>query len=222
MSRLEGERTDAVHRLRTRIKVCGITRPDDARMAVELGADALGIILVKESPRYMGDRPDVLREIAATAGPYVPMVAVVRYLEEAAHLPAGLFQCVQYYEGNGNPNPWLRLIMAVRGHAQASQVPPEVSAVLVDAYDPVRLGGTGVAADWEAAAALRERLDRPLILAGGLNPRNVGDAIRKVRPWAVDVSSGVEAQPGRKDARLLREFFAAVRAVDGELEAGCQ
>ncbi len=203
---------------RTRVKVCGITTVADARLAEEAGADAVGLIFVPGSPRYMGNRLQAAREIALALGPYVTRVAVVRCISDFLLLPGGLFDAVQYYEDDlavGHPVP-ARRVRAFRLGAPGSPLPnlAEDGALLVDAYDPERLGGTGMTADWSGARRLRDGASVPMILAGGLKPDNVGAALSAVRPYAVDVSSGVEAGPGVKDPARIRAFMDAVRHAD--------
>ncbi|MGC8667910.1 MAG: phosphoribosylanthranilate isomerase [Chthonomonadales bacterium] len=209
----------------TRIKICGITRFEDARAAVELGAHALGFIFVPSSPRYLG-AGDAAERIVTRLPPFVEAVFVCRNLADyRAHPCASLFHTVQIYEPPGGDQVpcGMRIIAATRVRdehdvAAASAASAYAQAVLLDAYDPNALGGTGTPFDWRNTTQAAQRLALPVILAGGLTPENVGEAIRMVRPYAVDVSSGVEAAPGRKDIRKMTAFFAAVRHADRELD----
>jgi len=207
-------------RLRTRVKICGITSAEDAKAAVDYGADAIGVILVAGSPRYMGDRMDAVEAICSAVPPFVTRVAVVRNAQESTIIPLGLFDAVQFYDGTmpaSGPRA-LRYIHAVHGEEAAHAAGcGGAAAVLFDAHDPERLGGTGVTADWAAARAVVEALKVPVVLAGGLTPENVADAIRTVRPYAVDTASGVEHAPGVKDEARMRRFLEAVRAADAML-----
>jgi phosphoribosylanthranilate isomerase len=203
---------------RTRVKICGLTRREDAELAVELGADALGFVFWPASPRAIS--PEAVRAIL-DALPVLPVrvgVFVNQPPDDVARLAddAGLDvlqlhgdERVEHYEHLGR-----RLIKSVApadgGAGGVVAVPPGVTA-LVDAADPERRGGTGRTADWTMAAGLAAR--RRVILAGGLTPDNVARAVREVRPWAVDVSSGIEVAPGVKSAERMRAFFAAVRGV---------
>lgn len=212
----------------TRIKFCGITNLIDARAAVEYGADALGFIRVEGSPRYVSDRQ--LDELAETY-PFVGKVIVVRRPEDASEIDPKGFRYVQHYEESADDEKegkqgWgyeaSRYIRAFRIREQSDIEEMEryplqagMRAYLLDTYHKDQLGGSGETFDWELAVEAKRRFpDKRIILAGGLTPQNVGEAIRRVRPYAVDVSSGVEAEPGRKDHAKLRAFVAAVRAAD--------
>ena len=203
----------------TRVKICGLTRAADAELAVELGADAVGFILWQGSPRTV--TADRAREIARALPPFVTRVGVFvnRPPVEVAALADEIGLDVVQLHGDEQVGDYAdacrRLIknMALTGDdavAAARALPAHVMP-LVDAFDPVRRGGTGRMADWSRAAALAR--GRRVMLAGGLTSDNVGDAIKTVRPWAVDVSSGVEDEPGIKSADRMRRFFAAVRAA---------
>ena len=202
-----------------RIKVCGITRAEDAAAAVRLGAAALGFVFWPRSPRRTSI--DVVRAIAATLPPFVARIGVFVDMpadEVARIVDEARLDGVQLH-GDEPPDRYrhlkARLIKAVTLDSDmdvkaAATLPAHVT-VLIDAIDRVRRGGTGKVADWRNAAALASQ--RPAILAGGLTAANVGDAIRQVRPWAVDVSSGVESAPGVKSRERLEAFFAAVNAA---------
>jgi len=209
---------------RTRIKICGLTRLEDAELAVSLGADAVGFVFWRPSPRVV-DR-DRARAIAralppltARVGVFVNMPAddLARIVEEVGLDAVQLHgdEAVESYEPLRRP---LIKSVALSNDAAviAARALPATVTPLVDAADAQRRGGTGRTADWGRAAELGRQ--RPIILAGGLTPENVVEAIRHVRPWAVDVSSGVEASPGVKDADRLRRFFAGVRAAESEAE----
>ncbi len=199
----------------TRVKICGLTRKDDVAAAVAAGAWAVGFVCWPGSPRAI--TPAHLRELVADVPSNVRRVAVVvnTPVDEVARLRdvAGL-SAVQLH-GDEDPLQFLSLgidvIKAVSldsGAAvdRAGALPEEV-IILVDAYHPARRGGTGERADWERATDLAAR--RPVILAGGLRPDNIRQAIAQVGPWAVDVSSGVESSPGIKDAALIRALVAS-------------
>ena len=205
---------------RTRIKVCGITRLDDARRAVEMGVDALGFVFWPGSPRCVS-----VSQAAAISAALPPLVASVGVFVDqpideirAAASAVGL-TAIQLH-GDEAPATWRgapgRCIKAVGvgpgfDAAAVAAWAPTVWPLL-DAHDPARRGGTGRAADWDAAA--RVARVRPVILAGGLDASNVREAIARVRPFAVDVSSGVERGPGVKDPDLLRAFVEGVAAAD--------
>jgi phosphoribosylanthranilate isomerase len=218
----------------TRIKICGITRREDASLAVELGASALGFNFYPSSPRYIA--PAAAHAIIAAAVP-PPVMAVGIFADEteevehvlrvareagvgALQLPSSLHLKSPRFAAPGAGNRRYPLILAVTVDdgfkpEQLQNLP--ASTILLDAPHPTLKGGTGRTIDWAKAreAARRTRV----MLAGGLTPENVGEAIRQVRPFAVDVASGVESSPGVKDAAKLRAFFEAVRAADDEMSA---
>ena len=199
-----------------KVKVCGITRRDDALLAADLGASAVGFVFWPRSPRYVEPEQAtaIVRELppdVAPVGVFVdPTITDVQRIAGQVGLAA-----VQLH---GDEPPTLcdglsyRVLKAVpvagdETYAAAARVPSRIT-VLLDARDPVRRGGTGRTVDWGVAAGVAAR--RRIFLAGGLCPENVGEALRTVRPYGIDVSSGVEARPGRKDAGRLRDFFEEV------------
>jgi phosphoribosylanthranilate isomerase len=199
-----------------RVKVCGVTRAGDAMLAADLGAAAIGFVFWPGSPRYLA--PDAAAAIARSLPPLVAAVGVFvnqpaeEVLDIARTVP---LTAVQFHGDERDDDvarfPW-RAMRAVALEAagaveRLARLPDHVT-VLLDAHDPVRRGGTGRAVDWTAAASIAR--ERRIILAGGLRAETVRDAIHVVRPWGLDVSSGVEAAPGVKDADRLRAFFAAV------------
>ncbi len=203
-----------------RVKICGVRRPEDARLACELGASAIGFVFWPDSPRFV--EPDAARSIVAGLPPFVAAVGVFvdqppDHVSRVAVL-AGL-SAVQLH-GAEDPrvylNRGLRVIKAVPvdGTFDAVQactaLAPEAT-MLLDAHDPIRRGGTGRTIDWSAASTA-SRL-RPVILSGGLHAGNVSEAMTIVRPYAIDVSSGVESAPGEKDPAKLRNLFAALDAA---------
>ena len=204
----------------TRVKVCGITNLEDAMAAIELGSSALGFIMVPSSPRYIGENSDAL-QIPLHLPPFISTVAVCEQVPTGQEEWFHHFTAVQFYNGLPPVEP-----ATGRAIVQAFRIKDESSvqqifdsrsttdAFLLDAYSPDTLGGTGHTFNWELARQVRERAGRPIILAGGLTPENVGEAIRIVHPYAVDVSSGVEHSPGKKDAEKMAAFFAAVWEAD--------
>jgi tryptophan synthase beta subunit len=198
------------------VKICGITREEDARLAAELGASAVGFVFWPGSPRFI--KPDRARAIVQALPPLVGAVGV--FVDQSPDEVRGIamevgLSAVQLH-GAETPDAVAglggRIIKAVQADLSAlDQLAawPEAVSVLVDAADGRRRGGTGVRADWALAARMAAR--RPVILAGGLTAENVAQAIRVVRPMGVDVSSGVESSPGVKDHPALRRFFEAVR-----------
>lgn len=203
--------------MRTRIKICGITRVQDAQAAVELGADAVGLVFYAPSPRSVG--AEQAREIIAAIPPFVTVVGLFvdprRDLVESVlrQCPLSLLQ----FHGDEEPGFCaafgLPYIKAARVKADADLIQylsPYASAQgwLLDAYHDRLYGGTGASFDWKL---IPRGLARPVILSGGLTPENVGAAVRQVRPWAVDVSSGVEAAKGIKDAAKIAAFITGVK-----------
>ena len=204
------------------VKVCGITRAEDAALAAELGATAIGFIFWPESPRYLepAAAAAIVRTLPARVAPVGVFVNPTR--DKVGQIAATVGLAVVQLHGDepatlcdGLPyDVWKAVpVDADRGQTRSrvDQVPNRVT-VLLDASDPGRRGGTGKTIDWTIAAAIAA--DRRIVLAGGLTPDNVGDALRDVRPFGLDVSSGVEASPGRKDPERLRAFFDAVRSAD--------
>ncbi|MEJ5251631.1 MAG: phosphoribosylanthranilate isomerase [Armatimonadota bacterium] len=199
-----------------RVKICGLTCEEDVHAAAGYGAHAVGFVFEPSSPRYIGDRADVL-ELLRSVPPFVVRVAVFGSLRD---LPADLWRevdAVQFVSGKAIALPLhLRRIRAVRLRTEedvrhALRLQDEADALLVDAYHPQKMGGTGETANWRLARLLRDEATKPVILAGGLTPDNVCDAIAQVQPFAVDVSSGVESAPGKKDHLKVKEFIANVR-----------
>ncbi|WP_223177874.1 phosphoribosylanthranilate isomerase [Pseudohalioglobus sediminis] len=205
---------------RTRIKICGITRPQDALVAVAQGADALGLVFYAPSPRAV--TLEQAMEIADAVPPFVTLVSL--FVDEAPamitqvveSLPIGAIQfhgketaafCQQF------KRPWFKAVRMKDGvdAATASAGWQGARGVLLDAWQDGVPGGTGHTFDW---SRITGDLSLPLVLAGGLNAGNVGAAIGEVRPWAVDVSGGVESAPGIKDAGKIEQFVAAVRRAD--------
>jgi phosphoribosylanthranilate isomerase len=205
----------------TRIKICGITSVEDAQAAVAAGADAIGLVFYPQSPRYV--TPEQAALIARAVGPFVitvglfvnPAEEVVRLVLE--HVPLQLLQFHGSESATFCAGFQRQFIKALR-MAAGVDVPTierefaEAGALglLLDSYNPTAPGGTGEVFGWERIPAVR-RL--PLILAGGLAPENVAAAVRQVQPYAVDVSSGVEIAPGRKDSAKIAAFVQAVRGA---------
>ena len=202
---------------RPRVKICGITRAEDAGLAVALGADAIGVVLWEHSPRAV--TPGQARAIFRALPPFVTRVGVfvdaspatIRAIVDEAGLDAVQLHGDEPVEDYVDLRTRLIKAIALADddalHA-GTNLPASVTP-LVDAADRERRGGTGRLANWTRAAALAAV--RPAILAGGLTPANVEQAVRDVRPWGLDVSSGVEEAPGVKSQDRLRAFFDAIR-----------
>ena len=198
-----------------RVKICGITNPDDALQAAACGADAIGLVFFAKSPRCVS--PERAREIIARLPPLVTTVGLF-VNEDPRTIRAVAAQCrldrVQLH-GDESPAdcllPPLRVLKALRVRdaeslARADDYPADL---LLDAWSDQVYGGSGRQFDWQLARALAAR--RPIILAGGLRPDNVAEAVAAVNPYAVDVSSGVERSPGRKDHEKVAEFIRRAR-----------
>jgi len=198
-----------------RVKICGVTTVEDARLAADLGAAAIGMVFWPRSPRFVEVRQ--AKAIVAALPPFVAAVGVfVNQVGEAASIAREVGLNAVQFHGDEPPDSYdslpLRVIKAVAvkdasAEERAAAVPAGAT-VLLDAHDPIRRGGTGIPIDWSIAARVARR--RPVILSGGLNPANVAEAVDAVTPYAVDVSSGVEMVFGRKDPEKMRALFGAL------------
>ena len=204
----------------TAVKICGITRVGDALAAARLGAHALGFVFYGKSPRNVA--PERAAEIIRALPPFITVVGLFVNADERDvervldQVPLDLLQ----FHGEEAPQFCSRFrvpyIKAVRVRAgldllQYAQLYGAARGLLLDAFIAGAHGGTGAAFDWSLIPSI---LPLPVVLSGGLNPANVADAIRRVKPWAVDVSSGVETAPGTKDAQKMAAFFQGVRNAD--------
>ena len=198
-----------------RVKICGITRIEDALLATELGAHAIGLVFA-ESPRRIS--PERAADIVRHLPPFVSAIGVF-VNEEADRVRRIVEQCgLSAVQLHGDETPEyarglaeVKVIKAVRVRDRSSFDGVDgyqVSAFLLDTYSKKARGGTGETFNWELARDAE--LPAPLILSGGLNPENIGEAIRTVRPYGVDVSSGVESEPGKKAPELLGKLFGEV------------
>jgi phosphoribosylanthranilate isomerase len=205
----------------TRVKICGITNADDARVAVEAGADMLGFIFYPPSPRYV--TPAQAQTIIASLPPLLPAVGVFVNEDLQTITRIARSSGIQIVQLHGEESPALcrqlpwRVLKTFRF---TEQVRPEmmpqyaVDAFLIEGFHADFYGGGGARADWQRVALLHGY--GRIILAGGLTPENVREAIRLVHPYAVDVCSGVEARPGKKDWDRVRAFIAQAKAPQGE------
>ena len=200
-----------------RVKICGITRIEDALAAAAAGADAIGLVFYAKSPRAVDI--EQAREILAVLPPFVTSVGLFVDAERSelerilASVPLDLLQfhgdeSVQQCEAFGRP--YIKALRVKAGDDIAAQVAryPSAQGILLDAYVEGVPGGTGEAFDW---SLIPQTLSKPLILAGGLRPDNVAEAVSRVRPYAVDVSGGVEASKGVKDVEKVGAFIRAAR-----------
>jgi len=202
-----------------RIKICGITNAADGRAAVEAGADAIGFIFYEKSPRYVA--LETAAEISRELPPFVMRVGVFVNAPEE-FVTRAIADCgLTMLQFHGDETPefctqfGLMSMKAFRMHGPETleQIPQyETDAYLLDAYSSTTIGGSGEKFNWDLAIEA-QKFGKPIFLAGGLTPENVAEAIRKVRPFGVDVSSGVERAPGKKDHNKVKAFIAAVRSV---------
>lgn len=199
-----------------RIKICGITNVEDALLAVDLGADALGFIFYKESKRYI--RPGKSHEIISKLPPFVTKVGVFvnQDLEEIKNIKEEAGFDIFQLHGDESPDFCKRLergvIKTIRVREDINPKGIEsyhVQAILFDTYSTKGYGGTGKSFSWEILKGLNT--SKRIILSGGLSPGNVAEAIRIVNPYGVDVSSGVEDYPGKKNPEKLKKFIEAAR-----------
>lgn len=211
-----------------KVKICGLTSAENAREVVEAGADAIGLNFFPNSQRYV----DPLA--AATIVHDLPPVQRVGVFVNASaeHMLQTMDEVgLDWLQLHGDESPELvaqlprgKVIRAIRWSTQPIAELCQwqacgIAALLVDAYAATDYGGTGKCVDWSAAAELRAQLETPLVLAGGLRANNVGEAIRVVRPAAVDTASGVESAPGRKSTEQVSQFVRAARAALDETAA---
>lgn len=205
---------------RTRIKICGLTRPQDVRAAVAGGADAIGFVFYPPSPRAVSI--EQAAELVALLPPFVVSVGLfvnAAPAEVEAVLARVPLQLLQFHGDESESDcarhgrAWIKAARMRPGVdlLEFAASYPRASGILVDAFVD-GYGGGGKTFDWTLIPA---GFTRPLVLSGGLDADNVGDAVRRIRPWAVDVSSGVESAKGIKDADMIAAFIAGVRHADG-------
>lgn len=205
--------------MRTRVKICGITRPGDARAAAAAGADAIGLVFYPPSPRFLSVERAL--DIRAALPPFVQAVALFVNPDAAqvAQVIGRLHPALLQFHGEETPEfcaqfglPYIKACRVAQGVDLLKYLQPfsTASGWLLDAHVE-QYGGVGASFDWSLVPA---RLERPLVLSGGLAVGNIGQAVRQLRPWAVDVSSGVESAKGIKDAAMIAAFIAEVRNAD--------
>ena len=195
-----------------RVKICGITRPEDGLLAAELGAAAIGLVFAEQSPRRLG--ADRAAEICRVLPPFVLRVGL--FMDQPAKFVEGILgevaldwlqfhgsESEAYCRGFGRP--YVKAVPMASFTGADYRIHPDAAALLLDGHGAGEAGGSGKTFDW----SLTQAPARPWILAGGLTPDNVAGAIARMRPPAVDVSSGVEAAPGIKDDKLMKRFMEA-------------
>lgn len=206
--------------MRTRVKICGITNIEDAKAAISFGVDALGFIFA-ESPRRI--QPDKAREIILNLPPIIGIVGVFVDEKEETVKKIASYCGLNTLQFHGSETPeycslfYQKIIKAFRikdemSLKEISHYQRWTDAFLLDTYEKGVRGGTGKTFDWKLA--VKSKAFGPIILSGGLRPNNVKDAILQVRPYGVDVGSGVESLPGKKDHRLLEDLIKQVREAD--------
>jgi phosphoribosylanthranilate isomerase len=220
----------------TWVKICGITNLEDALAAVEAGVDALGFVFYDKSPRSV--QPEAAGEIVAKLPAQLEKVGVFvngsapridRYAQEAGLTAVQLCgkesvaDFISYLQVQQNKNHRPKVISVIPGRELsegvffvAEEMRTALYALLIDSSSAAQPGGTGTRFDWEKARGMVEMLGLriPTIVAGGLTPENVAEAMQTLQPWGVDVSSGVESEPGKKDPEKVRAFVAAVRQAE--------
>ena len=207
--------------MRTRVKICGITNIDDALAAIDFGADALGFNLYEPSPRYLS--ASEIKKIIDKLPPFVTCIGLFVNANKASvkeSINIADFDLLQFHGDETDDfchqfsRPFIKAIR-VKKIAEVDEIAkvfPSCKALLVDAFVAGKFGGTGESLDWDDVPFV----SKPIILAGGLTPLNVKSAIQKVQPFSVDVSSGVEREPGKKDKQLMQSFMSAVKSADAE------
>jgi phosphoribosylanthranilate isomerase len=207
---------------RVRVKICGITRPRDGVDAASAGADAIGLVFYKKSPRSVN--PELANRIIGELPPFITKVGlfVDATPEEINAVLSNVNLDMLQFHGDETPaqcesyaKPWLKAIRMAPGIDLQAEIKRYVrsSGILLDSSIPGQSGGTGQVFDWDMVSP---GAPKPLILAGGLQQANVQEAIKRVKPYAVDVSSGVESAPGIKDAVKMASFIKQVRMAGGE------
>lgn len=205
-----------------KVKICGITNAEDALNAVEIGADAIGFIFVKASPRYVA--PESAYQIIQNLPPFVIKVGVFADAtkdEITDIINYTGINCLQLH-GNEAPDfirnfrmPVIKSFRVKTGFELSILGKYNTSAFLLDTFAENQIGGTGKTFDWNIAIEAKKY--GKIILAGGLNENNIMEAIRTVQPYAVDINSGVEAEPGKKDKEKIRKLFRIIRELEREL-----
>jgi phosphoribosylanthranilate isomerase len=209
--------------MRTRIKICGITDSETANAAIQAGASALGFIFFKKSPRYI--EPEKARKIINSLPPFVDAVGV--FVDEKIDLVKEIIQfcglTVAQLHGSESPEYCseisIRVLKAIRVHDEtdhSSMTPYQgvINGFLLDTWQPAQPGGTGKIFNWKIIEKLKGVA--PLVIAGGLGPENVSELIQQIHPYAIDVNSGVETEPGKKSIKKINQLMVEISRVESE------
>jgi phosphoribosylanthranilate isomerase len=203
---------------RVRVKICGITRPEDALLAASLGADALGLVFYQGSKRAVSLQQALrIRQVLPAFVSLVGLFVNPDRKQVESVISQLYLDCLQFHGNEEAPFcqsftvPYIKAIRVQTGRDPMPEI--QNSAILLDAYDPEQAGGTGKQFDWSVARGCAEQSSLPIVLAGGIDAHNAAQAIREVKPWALDLSSGVESEPGLKDPERLKAFFDEVNRV---------
>ena len=204
-----------------KVKICGITNLEDALTATEAGTDALGFILYSKSKRFIKAKD--VRKITLKLPPFILKVGVFVNEDPRNVLEILSYAHLDFAQLHGDETPEeceyvgahrVIKVFRLKEVSEVEKIKPyigKIRAILLDTYSKDSYGGTGKTFNWEIAMAVKERFDIPVILSGGLNPENVAKAIREVNPYAVDVSSGVETEPGKKDKEKVFQFVKVAK-----------
>lgn len=203
---------------RVRVKICGITNIEDAMLAIEAGADALGFVFAS-GPRRI--TPEEARNIIAHLPPFVQKIGV--FVDEDPETVNSIsnFCSLDWIQLHGSEPAGVRELMnrpVIKGLRIKDESSLQVLEtyndyfLLLDSYHPEKPGGTGIVSDWDLVSKVARQ--RPIILAGGLNPENISEAIARVKPYAVDASSGIESYPGKKNHSLVKQFIIRAKEID--------
>ena len=203
----------------TKVKICGITDKKDAFKAVEIGADALGFVFYEKSPRYI--KKETAREIIKELPPFVTSVGLFVNAKEASIKDIYAYSLLDAVQLHGDESPQFCTLFEEKRVIKAFRMKDikdlraisryRVNAFLLDAFSFTEYGGTGKTFNWQLAK--EAKIIGRIILAGGLTPKNLPEPIQSVRPYAVDVSSGVEASPGKKDWKKMEEFIKIAQSI---------
>lgn len=208
---------------RTRVKICGLTRRQDVEAAIALGADAIGLVFYSGSPRVLTVQQ--AQSITSALQPFISVVGVFvdAPLEQIKHYATTIPLSLLQFHGDETPQfcrqfglPYIKAQRMKEGSdlLECAQAYSDARALLLDCFHPQQYGGTGTSFDW---STIPPHMPLPIVLSGGLSAANVRSAIERVHPWAVDVSSGVESQPGIKDHAQIAAFIREVRATDTDV-----